>query len=221
LRILLVEDTADIGKAIVARLGRMGHAVDWETDGTIGDELLAVQTYDLVILDVMLPNLDGVTILKRLRQRKAKTPVLMLTARSEIDDRVSALDVGADDYIVKPFDYRELEARIRVLLRRNVGEATDHLVCGDLAIDRSSRTAFIAGRPIEMTRRELTLLEILATRPGRIFGKHELVDRLFGFDDTPSSNAIEQYVGRVRKKLSGSNVQIRTLRGLGYQMLGP
>lgn len=221
MRILLVEDTVDIGEAIVARLRRLGHVVDWEVDGQAADDVLAIHDYDLVVLDVRLPELDGIAVLKRLRGRRTKTPVLMLTACSEIDDRVGAFDIGADDYLVKPFDYREFEARVRALLRRNAGEATDQLACGDLVIDRGARAVFVKGEPVQLTRRELTLVEILGARPGRIFAKDELVDRLFGFEENPSQNAVEQYVGRVRKKLSGSNVQIRTLRGLGYQLVGP
>ncbi len=219
MRILLVEDTVDVGEAIVARFERIGHTVDWEKDGSVADEVLEVQAYDLLILDVNLPVLDGFTILKRLRQRKTKTPVLVLTARSQVDDRVDALDLGADDYLVKPFDFRELEARARALLRRSAGESTNQLVCGQVTIDRGSRAVAINGIPMDLTRRELTLLEILAARPGRIFGKDELVDQLFGFDDEPSSNAVEQYVARLRKKLAGSGAEIRTLRGLGYQIV--
>jgi two-component system response regulator TctD len=219
MRILLVEDTEDVGEAIVARFERIGHTVDWEKDGVVADEVLAVQAYDLLILDVNLPALDGFSILKRLRQRKSKTPILVLTARSQVDDRIDALDLGADDYLVKPFDYRELEARARALIRRSVGGSTNQLVCGQVTIDRGSRAVAINGTPIDLTRRELTLLEILAARPGRIFGKDELVDQLFGFDDEPSSNAVEQYVARLRKKLAGSGAEIRTLRGLGYQIV--
>jgi two-component system, OmpR family, response regulator TctD len=219
MRILLVEDTVDVGEAIVARFERIGHTVDWEKDGQVADEVLEVQAYDLLILDVNLPALDGFSILKHLRQRKSKIPVLVLTARSQVDDRVDALDLGADDYLVKPFDYRELEARARALLRRSTGEPTNHLVCGKVTIDRRSRAVTIDGAPVDLTRRELTLLEILATRPGRIFGKDELVDQLFGFGDDPSSNAVEQYVARLRKKLAGSGTEIRTLRGLGYQIV--
>lgn len=221
MRILLVEDTADVAEAIVARLTRLGRAVDWEKNGAVADEMLAAQTYDLVILDVMLPDLDGFAILKRLRQRANATPVLILTARSAVDDRVDALDLGADDYLVKPFDYRELEARVRVLLRRRAGAATNLVACGDVTLDRGARQAAVAGEPIELTRRELTLLEILVARPGRVYGKSELIDRLFGFDDeAPTENAVEQVVARLRRKLSGSTkVEIRTLRGLGYQIV--
>jgi two-component system response regulator TctD len=221
MRILLVEDMADIGEAIVNRFEQMGHAVDWETDGQAASDLLTVQQYELVVLDVMLPGLDGLSILKEFRARGGTTPVLVLTARSAVDDRVGALDLGADDYLVKPFDYRELEARARALLRRNEGKATNLLVCGDVTIDRAARSVHLAGRPLDLTRRELTVLEILAARPGRVFSKDELMDQLFGFEQEPSPNAIEQYVARLRRKLAGSTIEIRTLRGLGYQVVAP
>ena len=146
MRILLVEDTADVGEAIVARFERIGHTVDWEKDGQIADELLEVQSYDLLILDVNLPALDGFSILKRLRQRKSKMPVLVLTARSQVDDRVDALDLGADDYLVKPFDYRELEARARVLFRRSTGEPTNEITCGRVASTAASGWSRSTGR---------------------------------------------------------------------------
>ena len=219
MRVLVVEDIADVGEAIVASLERMGHRVDWERDGRSADELARVQTYDLLVLDVMLPHLDGFSILRRLRERKDRTPLLVLTARSQSEDRVSALDLGADDYLVKPFDFRELEARVRALLRRQTGSATNVVRCGLLTIDRAGRVAELDGRPLDLTRRELTLLEILATRPGRVFPKDELIDQLFGLDDEPSENAVEQHMARLRRKIAGAGVEIRTLRGLGYQMV--
>lgn len=219
MRVLLVEDIVDVGEAIAASLERMGHTVDWERDGQNADDVVTVQDYDLVVLDVTLPRLDGFAILKRMRQRRDATPVLVLTARSQIEDRVSALDLGADDYLVKPFDFRELEARIRALLRRQTGSSTNVIECGGLTVDRAGRVAELGGKPLELTRRELTLLEILAARPGRVFGKDELMDQLFGFGDEASENAIEQYIARLRRKIIGAGVEIRTLRGLGYQMV--
>ncbi|UTD27991.1 response regulator transcription factor [Bradyrhizobium sp. WD16] len=219
MRILLVEDTLDIGEAIVARFERLGHAVDWAKDGECADDLLTVQHYSLVILDVMLPGRDGFSVLRSLRGRRCATPVLVLTARAAVDDRVSALDLGADDYLVKPFDYRELEARARALLRRSSGSATNTLVCGRLVIDRSARIASIDGKPLPMTRRELTVIEILAARPGHVFSKEQLMDQLFSFDRDASANAVEQCVARVRRKLEGSGTEIRTMRGLGYQVV--
>jgi two-component system response regulator TctD len=142
----------------------------------------------------------------------------MLTACAEIDERVKALDMGADDYLVKPFDFRELEARIRLLLRRREGSHTNALVCGNLTIDRKTRGALLNGQPLELTRREVTLLEIIASRPGRIFGKDELMDKMFTLDDNPNANTVEQYIARIRKKLVHADFEIRTLRGLGYQV---
>ncbi|HEX7647465.1 MAG TPA: response regulator transcription factor [Noviherbaspirillum sp.] len=218
MRILLVEDTDDVAQAIVSRLSGMGHAVDRIADGAVAAGMVTAE-YDLVILDVMLPGMDGFALLTRLREAGKDTKVLMLTACGEIDERVRALDLGADDYLMKPFDYRELEARVRVLLRRTGGDSTNLLHCANVTIDRKSRAVTLDGYPLELTRREVTLLEILASRPGRIFGKEELVDRLFTIDDNPNANTVEQYVARLRKKLTAAQFEIRTLRGLGYQLV--
>jgi two-component system, OmpR family, response regulator TctD len=218
MRILLVEDTDDVAQAIIAKLSGIGHTIDWAADGAVAAGMMEGE-YDLIILDVMLPKMDGFTLLSRLRGSGREVKVLMLTACGEIDERVRALDAGADDYLMKPFDYRELEARVRVLLRRSGGDSTNLLTCGNLTIDRKSRTATLDGLPLELTRREVTLLEILASRPGRIFGKEELVDRLFTIDDNPNANTVEQYVARLRRKLGTARFEIRTLRGLGYQLV--
>ncbi|MBF9235439.1 response regulator transcription factor [Microvirga alba] len=218
MRVLVVEDTADIAEAIVMRLEKIGHAVDWERDGLIAAELLAVQAYDLVILDLTLPGRDGLTILKEMRARRLRTPVLVLTARSAVGERIGALDLGADDYLIKPFDYGELEARARALLRRSAGQPDNLLRFGPLSIDRAGRIATIGDRPLNLTRRELTVLEILAARPDRIVPKEELVEQLFNFDQEASPNAVEQFVARLRRKLADAPVEIRTLRGLGYQL---
>lgn len=219
MRIFLVEDTRDVGEAIVDCFTRIGHAVDWETDGRAAVEILRFTAYDLVILDVMLPGLSGFEILKAIRATQNRVPVLVLTARSEVDDRVGALDLGADDYLVKPFDFRELQARARALLRRQAGDASNRLECGDIVVDRATRSVRIGQREVSLKRRELTLLEILASRPGRVFTKEELLDQLFGFDEAPAQNAIELYVGRLRRKLEGARAQILTMRGLGYRLV--
>ncbi|MDH6266311.1 two-component system response regulator TctD [Rhizobium sp. SG_E_25_P2] len=220
MRILLVEDTHDVGEAICSRFQSTGHTVDWQTDGAAAADILDFTDYDLVILDVMLPGMDGFSILRRLRKDKSSVPVLVLTARSEIDDRVSALDLGADDYLVKPFDFRELEARARVLLRRRSGgEATNIIMCGDVSLDRTNRSVKVGKREVQLKRREMTLLEVLASRPGKIFSKEELLDRLFGFEEAAGPNAIELYVGRLRKKLEGASARIVTQRGVGYQLV--
>ncbi|WGR94339.1 response regulator transcription factor [Bradyrhizobium sp. ISRA443] len=218
MRVLVVEDTVDIAEAVVMRLEKVGHAVDWERDGLTAAELLEVQPYDLVILDLTLPGQDGIAVLKGMRSRKLATPVLVLTARSAVDERIGALDLGADDYLIKPFDYGELEARARALLRRSAGQPDNLLRVGPLVIDRAGRVATVADRPLNLTRRELTVLEILAARPERIVPKEELVEQLFNFDQEASPNAVEQFVARLRRKLGDAPIEIRTLRGLGYQL---
>ena len=219
MRILLVEDTLDLGEGVVMHLRHAGHTVDWETDGSAARELALHGDYDLLILDIMLPGLDGLTLLRQLRQAGVSSPVLMLTARVEIDARVDALDLGADDYLIKPFSFRELSARARALLRRRTGDATNLLRCGALTLDRKTRSVTLHDEPLALKRREVTLLEILAARPGRIFSKDELMDRLFSIDDAPTSNAVEQVVARLRRSLDGTGVEVKTLRGLGYQLV--
>jgi two-component system response regulator TctD len=221
MRVLLVEDSVDVAQAIQAHLQHLGHTVDWETNGSNALALVVSENYDLIVLDVMLPGTDGYTLLEHVRAAQLKTQVLMLTACAEIDERVRALDLGADDYLIKPFDFRELEARIRVLMRHMGGDSTNLLRCANLSLDRKSRTVRVDEQPLELTRREVTLLEILISRPGRIFGKDELIDKLLALDDKPNANLVEQYVARLRKKLSLAHFEIRTLRGLGYQVVVP
>lgn len=220
MRILLAEDTDDVGEAIVSCLQRLGYAVDWEKDGLSAEAALMVQRYDLVILDVMLPGKDGFAILEGIRSRKDPCPVLILTARSQIDDRVSALDRGADDYLVKPFDFRELEARVRALMRRIGGSAAPQIELGDVILDQVSRSVFVSGKRADLTRREISLLEVLMSRPQKVFSKAELLDQLFSFDKEAGENAIELYIGRLRRKLQSSRMKIKTLRGIGYRISG-
>jgi two-component system response regulator TctD len=217
MRILVVEDTQDVGEAIVACLERLGHAVDWQKTGPDAEDALKVQRYDLVVLDVMLPGKDGFAVLNGMRAEKITSPVLVLTARSQIDDRVTALDHGADDYLVKPFDFREFEARVRALLRRSGGTTTAQLQLGDVILDQVSRCATVGGKRAELTRREIALLEILMSRPQKVFNKAELLDQLFSFEEDAGQNAIELYVARLRRKLQSAQMEIKTLRGIGYQ----
>ena len=221
MRILLVEDTPDLAEAILERLHADGHVIDWLTDGEQANKVLAYQHYRLVILDLGLPKLDGMSVLKQLRQRKDKTPVLVLTARSGIDDRVDALDLGADDYLVKPVHLRELSARCRALIRRNSGEVASLVNYGNLSFDRAAARVFVGNRDIELPRRELGILDLLLSYQGRALSKAHIADQLCSFDDSeeiPSDNAIESYIARLRKKLTQSNVRIKTLRGIGYMM---
>ncbi len=219
MRVLLVEDSVDVAQAIQAHLERQGHTVDWESNGTAALAMVVSDHYDLIILDVMLPGTDGYALLQRIRDTHLKTQVLMLTACAEIDERVRALDLGADDYLIKPFDFRELEARVRVLMRHIGGDSTNVVSCANVTLDRKSRTVRVDGHPLDLTRREVTLLEIIISRPGRIFGKDELIDKLFTLDDNPNANLVEQYIARLRKKLAHAHFEIRTLRGLGYQVV--
>ncbi len=214
--ILLVEDTPDLGEAITARFRGEGHAIEWQGDGAAAEQLLRHERFDLDILDLTLPGMSGFELLRRARARRDTTPVLVLTARSEVDDRVGALDLGADDYLVKPFDFRELEARARALLRRGGGEAAGARHFGALKFDPAARRAFLHGQPPDLPNREFRLLEVFLSRPGRVLSKDDIADRLFGLDSLPAPNAIEVYVARLRRRLDGSGVHIRTLRGLGY-----
>jgi two-component system, OmpR family, response regulator TctD len=216
MRILIVEDTEDLAEAIARRLKKLGYAVDRAADGIEADRLLRAESYNLVVLDLMLPGLDGTAVLSRLRQRRAGTPVLVLTARSAVDEKVGVLDHGADDYLVKPFDFRELEARCRALLRRPHGMASSTVTFGNLAFNGAARRVTVAGRPVELGAREFRLLELLLGNLDRVLSKDQLIDQLFGLEEAVAPNAVELYVSRLRRKLEGSAVRIRTLRGMGY-----
>ena len=216
MRILIVEDTCDLADAIARRLRKLGHAVDTVEDGEEADELLRREHYHLVVLDLMLPGIGGKEILSRLRRRRTRTPVLVLTARSGVDDKVGLLDQGADDYLVKPFDFRELEARCRALLRRPQGMAASAVEFGNLVFDNGAKRVSVDGAAVELSAREFRLLELLLANLDRVLSKDMLLDQLFGLDDAVAPNAVELYVSRLRRKLERSAVKIRTLRGLGY-----
>lgn len=216
MRILIVEDTCDLADAIARRLRKLGHAVDTVEDGEEADELLRREQYHLVVLDLMLPGIGGKEILSRLRRRRTRTPVLVLTARSGVDDKVGLLDQGADDYLVKPFDFRELEARCRALLRRPQGMAASAVEFGNLVFDNGAKRVSVDGAAVELSAREFRLLELLLANLDRVLSKDMLLDQLFGLDDAVAPNAVELYVSRLRRKLERSAVKIRTLRGLGY-----
>lgn len=221
MRLLVVEDDEVLGEAIIQRIARQGHGVDLVTTGVEANEILKHQIYDLIILDLNLPGLNGDRVLENVRARESDVPVLILTARDNVSDRIELLDLGADDYLTKPFDFGELEARCRALLRRQKGQATDELVLGDLTLNQNSCIVTLKGAPIDLKQREFRLLEIFMRHKDRVLSKEELLDRLYNFNESPSPNAIELYVGRLRKKLTDSNVSIRTLRGLGYLLESP
>lgn len=220
MRLLLVEDTLDVADAIAASFTRRGDAVDHVTTVADASDLIAVQDYDVAILDIELPDGSGIEVLHAMRVARKPTPVLMLTARSEIDERVSALDDGADDYVVKPFDLRELQARVRALARRSAPERAGVIEFGDLVFDPAGRTLRVDGEPVPLTRREFSLLEVMLSNRGRVIPKERIYDRMFSFDEEEVGlNAVEIYIARLRRKLEGCRVSIRTLRGLGYQLV--
>ncbi len=220
MRLLLVEDTEDVAEAIVASFLHRGDAIDRVDTVEAACDTLAVNDYEVVILDINLPDGEGTEVLRQLRRQRKPTPVLMLTARRAVEDRVAALDIGADDYLVKPFDLRELQARVRALGRRAGPDRSGIIEFGSLALDPAGRVASCGGVPLQLTRREFSLLEALMANRSRIMPKERLFDRMFSMDEEEIGlNAIETYVARLRRKLEGSGVAIRTLRGLGYQLV--
>jgi two-component system OmpR family response regulator len=215
MRLLVVEDDRLLASGLVTVLTRAGHAVDHAASGRYADQLLGRTAYDLVVLDVGLPDIDGFEVLRRLRQRRSPANVLVLTARDAVDDRVHGLDLGADDYLTKPFSVTEFEARVRALLRRNQPlEAT--LSIAGLSIDASAKRVRIHGKAVDLTPREYALLELFVTRPGRVLSKEQIAESLFNVDAELSPNAIEVHVSRLRSKIEPAGVRIRTVRGFGY-----
>ncbi|EQA98015.1 hypothetical protein L485_19930 [Sphingobium baderi LL03] len=218
MRIMLVEDDAALARGIASSLGSEGCSVDIVGSGEDALLIAPSEPYAAIILDLGLPDLDGIELLRRLRQSRVKTPILILTARDRIDDRVTGLDHGADDYMVKPFDPRELHSRVRALMRRAHGTPAPVLKLGALEFDRSSRTVLLEGVVVPLRARELAVLETLMTQPGRLVGKERLSASVFSFDDNVGINALEVYIGRLRRKLGDKGPAIRTVRGLGYMI---
>ena len=221
MRILIVEDDPVLADGLIRSLRAADYAVDNTANGGEADSVLASQNYDLVILDVGLPRLDGFEVLRRLRRRGSRVPVLVLTARDALGDRVKGLDLGADDYLTKPFDLPELEARVRALIRRGQSGGGSLLTHGALTLDTAGRRATLNGEPLELSARELGVLEVLMLRSGRVVNKEQLADELYSWDEEVGPNAIEVYVHRLRRKLEPSGVAIRTIRGLGYLLERP
>lgn len=216
MRILVVEDDTVLAAALTRALTQAAYTVDLAENGEDANNSLASTTYDLVVLDVALPGIDGLSVLRRLRDRRLLVPVLILTARDTLEDRVAGLDLGADDYMTKPFDLPEFEARVRALIRRGNYNSGGDLIHGRLRFDSAARRLFYDEQPIDLSMRELTVIELLLARQGRVVSKEQMIDRLFGWGDEVGSNAIEVYVHRVRKKLEPLGVDIRTVRGMGY-----
>ncbi|WP_461305953.1 response regulator transcription factor [Albidovulum sp.] len=218
MRFLLVEDNPDLAQSVADRLRLDGHAVDPAATLAEARDCLAAAAYDLILLDISLPDGDGRDFLRQERRGGRDTPIVVLTARSEVSERVNVLDLGADDYVTKPFDFAELEARCRaVLRRRGAGLQTVQHFAG-LTFDPLNASLSVGGERRELRNRELRLLEILLAAPGRIFSKAQICDRLFSYAESVTDNAIEVYVGRLRRKLDGSGARIETVRGLGYRL---
>ena len=217
MRLLLVEDTAELACWLRKALTHAGFSVDWVADGVAADQLLQTEQYALVVLDVSLPRLNGLELLARIRKRGQSLPVLLLTARVELADRVRGLNLGADDYLTKPFELEELEARIRALLRRSQGYHEAAQVLGELVL-HDEGFFVLQEKPLALTPRETSVLTTLMQRRGRPVSRQQLYEQTFTLADDASQESIELYVHRLRKKLSGSNVSIVTLRGLGYSL---
>jgi two-component system OmpR family response regulator len=221
MRILIAEDDPVLADGLRRTLRQSGFAVDWAKDGSEADAALGVTDFDLLILDIGLPELSGFEVLKRLRARNSRLPVLVLTALGSVTDRVRGLDAGADDYLAKPFQLAELEARARALTRRGTACPCTIITHGALTFDQVGRVAELCGQRLELSARELSLLELLLQRPGRLVHKDQLVDHLCEWSEEVSANAIEVYVHRLRKKLSPGGVRITTVRGVGYCLEAP
>jgi two-component system OmpR family response regulator len=216
MRLLIAEDDQVLADGLLRSLRSAGYAVDQVSDGVEADVALASQEFDLLILDLGLPKLHGLDVLRRLRERGSNVPVLILTAADSVEQRVQGLDLGADDYMAKPFSLQELEARVRALTRRGLGTASNVIRHGPLSFDATGRVAYINEQMVELSAREIGLLEVLLQRAGRLVSKDQLVERLCEWGDEVSNNAIEVYVHRLRKKIEQGNVRIATVRGLGY-----
>jgi two-component system, OmpR family, response regulator len=214
-RILVVEDDALLAEGLTSVLTRAGHVVEQAATGRHADILLVDEQFDLVVLDVGIPDIDGFEVLRRLRLRHSSTNVLVLTARDAVEDRVRGLDLGADDYLTKPFSVTEFEARVRALLRRAATPAAGWSVAG-MTVDVAAKRIRVDGRQIDLTPREWALLELFLTHPGRVLSKDQIAESLFTFDEQLSTNAIEVHVSRLRTKIQPAGVHIRTVRGFGY-----
>jgi two-component system OmpR family response regulator len=215
-KILIAEDDQVLADGLQRTLRKAGYAVEHVASGSEADAALSDHEFDMLILDLGLPKLHGLEVLRRLRGRGSATPVLILTATDSVAERVKGLDLGADDYMAKPFALQELEARVRALTRRGLGTASTVLKHGPLTFDSTGRVAYLNDQMVELSARELSLLEVLLQRAGRLVSKDQLVERLCEWGDEVSTNAIEVYIHRLRKKIEQGPVRIATVRGLGY-----
>ncbi len=216
MRLLLIEDSAELAKWLAKALQGSGYAVDMAHDGQDADHLLFTQSYDAVILDLELPSMDGLTVLRRLRARGSTVPVMVLTARGELSDRVAGLNLGADDYLAKPFELSELEARLHALIRRAHGVSAPLITLGPLTYESVGRTFTLGGATLALRPKEHAVLEVLLLRGGKAISKEKLFEKVFSVDATTGQDVVEIYIHRLRKQLHNSGVSIITLRGLGY-----
>jgi len=216
MRLLLVEDDIPLAEALTSLLASAGYAVDCVNDGVSAETLAAAEQFDLVILDLNLPQMDGLSVLRAMRSRSNPAAVMILTARGASEDRVRGLDLGADDYMAKPFDVREFEARVRSLLRRQAGLRTMTVTLNGVTLDLATRQFLAAGATMDLPPRERALLELLFTRAGKVVAKEAIVQSLTSLDDILSDNAIEQYISRLRRRLAPYGLTLRTARGIGY-----
>lgn len=221
MRILLVEDDSLLADAVARSLTQSAHAVDVARSGEEADAALSAGEYDLVVLDIELPGLDGFEVLKRLRARRSVVPVLIVTVRDALEERITGLDLGADDYLTKPFHLSELEARVRALIRRAHAGASSDLVHGRLRLNMAGRRLYCDDQPIELSGRELAVLELLLLRGSRVVTKQQIIEHLYGWEEVSSSNTIEVFIYRLRKKIEPFGVDIRTVRGMGYLIEKP
>ncbi|SDI99086.1 two-component system, OmpR family, response regulator/two-component system, OmpR family, response regulator QseB [Pseudomonas delhiensis] len=218
MRLLLVEDDSALGEGVRTGLRQEGYTIDWLKDGASALHALQHEAFDLVVLDLGLPRLDGVEVLRRLRAGGANLPVLILTARDATEDRIAGLDAGADDYLVKPFDLDELKARLRALLRRSAGRARVLIEHAGVSLDPATQQVSYRGQPVVLTPKEYLLLHELLAQPGKVFTRERLTQLLYGWDEEAESNTLEVHIYHLRKKLSGE--LIRTVRGIGYLVEG-
>ena len=214
MRLLLVEDDELLGDAVKMGLTQFGYIVDWLKNGDIACNILKTESFDLIILDLSLPKISGMTLLQTIRQSQNKTPVIILTARESIDDRIKGLDAGADDYITKPFDLNELGARVRALTRRAQGRADTILQYANITIDPAAHSVLLDGQPINVPRREFALLQKLIESTGQVLSREQLMQSMYSWDEEVDSNALEVHIHNLRKKLNANF--IRTIRGVGY-----
>ena len=214
MRLLLVEDDPMVGESIRDGLGQEGYTVDWVRDGKGAETALGAEPYAAVLLDLGLPRMDGLDVLRAARAQRNDVPILVITARDAVADRIKGLDAGADDYLVKPFDLDELAARVRALVRRAEGRAEPVVRHGPIALDPATRAVTLRGRPVELSGREFALLQALLARPGAVLSRAQLEERLYGWDEEVGSNAVEVHIHNLRRKLGADT--IRNVRGVGY-----